>query len=108
MYIWNIKGLAQSLKEESQTQKQLKQYKILGIIVLIISLLSYPFYLLTETFNELDIIDMICYVVINLIGVYIAYRINKVGITRYFGIVIFVYFCLLYYDIGFYLLALHS
>lgn len=92
MYIWNIKGLVQTLKEESQTQKQQKQYKILGIIVLSISLMSYPIYLLTETINKLDIIDMISYVVINLIGVYIAYRINKSGHNKGFW---YRYFCLL-------------
>ncbi|PEJ52353.1 MULTISPECIES: hypothetical protein [unclassified Bacillus (in: firmicutes)] len=89
MYIWNIKGLVQALKEESMSSKAQRYQKIIGISLF--AIFSFPLLLLTETFNILDIIDLISYLVINLIGIYIAYKINHQGdekefVFRYFSL----------------------
>ena len=79
MYIWNLKGLVQALKEGSLSNKSKRLYKVIGIFLLALGLLTYPVLLVTQPFNILDIIDMIIYLVINLVGIYMAYRINQRG-----------------------------
>ncbi|MFB7138487.1 hypothetical protein ACFCYN_02370 [Gottfriedia sp. NPDC056225] len=91
MFIWNVKGLVQALKEESLSSKSQRYHKIIGISLFAIVLLAYPLLFLTETFNILDIIDMISFLVINLVGIYLAYKINQRGdgkefVFRYFSL----------------------
>ncbi|MEH7403861.1 hypothetical protein V7148_23280 [Gottfriedia acidiceleris] len=85
MYIWNIKGLVQALKKGSLSSKSQKQYKAIGISLFALALLADPILMMTESFNRLDIIDMISYLVINLVGIYIAYILNKRGDGKEFG-----------------------
>lgn len=91
MYIWNVKGLVQALKEDKLSSKSQRHQKIIGISLFAIVLLAYPVILLTETYNILDIIDMISYLVINIVGIYIAFKINLRGegkefVFRYFSL----------------------
>ncbi|MFJ7977933.1 hypothetical protein ACIQZI_19985 [Peribacillus sp. NPDC096379] len=79
MYIWNLKGLVQALKEGSLSNKSKRLYKVIGIFLLALELLTYPVLLVTQPFNILDIIVMIIYLVINLVGIYMAYTINQRG-----------------------------
>jgi hypothetical protein len=92
MYIWNLKGLVQALKEDSLSLKARKRYKVISTILIILSLLSVlstPF--LVESFNTLDIIDIVLFWVINVIGIYIAFNINKHGDNKDF---LFRFLCL--------------
>jgi hypothetical protein len=86
MYIWNLKGLVQALKEDSLSLKARKLYKVVSTILIILSLLSLlltPF--LVESFNTLDMIDIVLFFVINVIGIYIAFHINKHGDNKDFS-----------------------
>jgi hypothetical protein len=77
MYIWNLKGLVLALKEGNLSNKSQKIHKAIGISLFCLALLAYPVLLVTEPFNTLDIIDMIGYLVINFVGIYMAYTINQ-------------------------------
>ncbi|MFF2856555.1 hypothetical protein [Peribacillus sp. NPDC058002] len=79
MYIWNIKGLVQALKEGNLSNKSKRFYKVIGIFLFALALLAYPVFFVTEQFNTLDIVDMFSYLVINLVGIYMAYTINQRG-----------------------------
>ncbi|MGG3448694.1 hypothetical protein [Domibacillus aminovorans] len=79
MYIWNIKELAQALKERRIAEQSKRTYFIVGIALLAIGVLTYPFLLVTERANTLDIIDMMIYRMLNLIGLCAAYMINQSG-----------------------------
>ncbi|WP_088043264.1 hypothetical protein [Bacillus sp. EAC] len=85
MYIWNIKGLVQAIKEGSLSSKSQKHHKAVGISLFTLALLASPILMLTESFNYLDIIDMISYLVINIVGIYISYIINNRGDGKEFG-----------------------
>jgi hypothetical protein len=92
MYIWNLKGLVQALKEDSLSLKARKLYKMISTILIILSLLlvlSTPFWV--ESFNTLDMIDIVLFLVINVMGIYIAFNINKRGDDKDFW---FRFFCL--------------
>ncbi|MDR4928925.1 hypothetical protein [Peribacillus simplex] len=79
MYIWNLKGLVQALKEGSLSSKSQRLHKAIGISLFAFALLAYPLSFMTEPSNTLDIVDMFSYLVINLVGIYKAYTINQRG-----------------------------
>ncbi|MGG3452235.1 hypothetical protein [Domibacillus aminovorans] len=79
MYIWNIKELAEALKERRIAEKSKRTYLIVGIALLALGVLSYPFLLETEGVNTLDTIDTMINIVLTLIGIYAVYKINQRG-----------------------------
>ncbi|AMO84337.1 hypothetical protein B857_00926 [Solibacillus isronensis B3W22] len=79
MYIWNINALITALREDSFTEKQKKYYRSVFWIIIAISVLSFPTVFDFSTMNQIDIIDFICFVIINGIGLFVLFRIYKNG-----------------------------
>ncbi|MFJ7994292.1 hypothetical protein ACIQY5_19215 [Peribacillus frigoritolerans] len=79
MYIWNLKGLVQALKEGSLSSKSQRLHKAIGISLFALALLAYPLSFVIEPSNTLDIVDVFSFLVINLVGIYMAYTLNQRG-----------------------------
>lgn len=79
MYIWNINALVTALRENSFTEKQKKYYRSVFWIIVAISVLSFPTVYDFSTMNQIDIIDFICFIIINGIGLFVLFRIYKNG-----------------------------
>ena len=84
MYIWNINALVKALKEDSFTEKNKKSYRVTFWIILAITVLSLPIVENPSSMNKYDIIDMICFIIINAIGLFILFRIFKNGNKKEF------------------------
>lgn len=79
MYIWNINALVKALKEDSFTENNMKSYRVTFWIILAITVLSLPIVENPSSMNKYDIIDMICFIIINAIGLFVLFRIFKNG-----------------------------
>ncbi len=79
MYIWNINALVTALKEDSFTEKKKKSYRVTFWIILAITVLSLPMVNNPSSMNKYDIIDLICFIVINGIGLFVLFCIYKNG-----------------------------
>ncbi|MDF2066534.1 hypothetical protein [Bacillus sp. Cr_A10] len=79
MYIWNINALITALTEDSFTEKQKKNYRSVFWIIVAIAVLSLPTVYDFSTMNQIDVIDFICFIVINGIGLFIIFRIYQKG-----------------------------
>jgi len=84
MYFWNINALITALREDSFTEKQKKNYRNLFWILAIITVLSAPIVYNFSTMNQIDIIDFICFIIINGIGLFVLFRIYKKGNLKKF------------------------
>lgn len=84
MYIWNINALITALKEDSFTEKQKKSYQIIFWIFLAIAVLSLLTVYDFSTMNQIDIIDFICFIIINGIGLFVIFRIYQKGSRKDF------------------------
>jgi len=84
MYIWDLKGLVQALKEGSLSSKSQRLQIAIGMFLFALALLAYPVFFVTEPFNTLDIVEMFSFLVINLVGIYMAYTINQRGDRKEF------------------------
>ena len=71
------------LHHHSLTEKQKKSYRITFWIILAITVLSLPI-VVTPSMNKYDFIDLICFVVINAIGLLLLFRIHKKGNEKEF------------------------
>lgn len=79
MYIWNINALVAALKEDSFTEKTKKSYRVTFWIIIAINVLSLPIVYNPTSMNKYDIIDLICFIVINAIGLFVVFRIYNNG-----------------------------
>lgn len=77
MYIWNINALITALREDSLSVKQKKNYQITFWIILALTVSSLPIVFNPSSMNRYDIIDLICFVIINAIGISVLIRIHK-------------------------------
>jgi hypothetical protein len=84
MYIWNINALITALREESVTEKQKKSYRTTFWILLALTLLSLPIVNNPSSMNKYDFIDLICFVIINALGLYVLIKIHKKGNKKEF------------------------
>ncbi|WP_075617205.1 hypothetical protein [Paenisporosarcina indica] len=84
MYIWDINALVTALKEDSFTEKKKKSYRVTFWFILAITVLSSPIVNNPFSMNKYDIIDLICFVVINAIGLFVLFRIYKNGNKKEF------------------------
>ena len=84
MYIWNINALITALREDSFTEKQKKNYRSVFWIIVAITVLSLPTVYDFSTMNQIDIIDFICFIMINGIGLFVLFRIYKKGNKKEF------------------------
>jgi len=84
MYFWNINALITALREDSFTEKQKKNYRNVFWILAIITVLSAPIVYNFSTMNQIDIIDFICFIIINGIGLFVLFRIYKKGKLKKF------------------------
>lgn len=84
MYIWNINALITALREDSLTEKQKKNYRVTFWIILAITVLSLPIVVNPSSMNTYDFIDLICFVVINGLGLFILFQIHKKGSKKEF------------------------
>ncbi|ALC85272.1 hypothetical protein AM499_05165 [Bacillus sp. FJAT-22090] len=89
MYIWNINALITALREDSFTEKQKKNYRSVFWIIVAIAVLSLPTVYDFSTMNQIDVIDFICFIVINGIGLFIIFRIYQKGNRKGFFIPFF-------------------
>lgn len=79
MYIWNINALVTALKEDSFSEKTKKNYRVTFWILLSITVISLPLVYNPFSMNKYDIIDLISFIVINAIGLFVVFRIYKNG-----------------------------
>lgn len=86
MYIWNINALITALREDSFTEKQKKNYRNVFWILAALAVLSLPTVYDFSTMNQIDIIDFICFFMINGIGLFIIFRIYQKGNKKGFFI----------------------
>lgn len=84
MYIWNINALIAALRENSLTEKQKKSYRMTFWIILTLTVLSLPIVVNPSSMNKFDFIDLICFVIINAIGIFVLFRIHKKGSKKEF------------------------
>lgn len=84
MYIWNVNALITALREDSFTEKQKKSYRITFWIIIALTVFSLPVVVNPSSMNKYDYIDLICFVVINAIGLLVIFRIYKKGNKKEF------------------------
>lgn len=84
MYIWNINALITALREDSFTEKQKKNYRTAFWILAALIVLSIPLAYDFSTMNQIDLIDFICFILINVIGLFVVFRIYKNGNKKEF------------------------
>lgn len=82
MYIWKINELVKLLREGSLTEQQRKKYVRFFVIILAFTIISFSFIIDPSSFNTYDLIDLLGFILINGIGIYAVYRINKKGHNR--------------------------
>lgn len=79
MHIWNIKKLAEALREGAIEEKSQRTYLLTGMALLAMGVLTYPFLMAAEETSLMDLIDMVVYVALTVFGLYAAYKINERG-----------------------------
>ncbi|MBM7692217.1 heme/copper-type cytochrome/quinol oxidase subunit 4 [Peribacillus deserti] len=79
MYIWNINALVTALRENTLSEKQKKNYQITFWILTALTILSFSIVISPSTMNTYDLIDLICFLAINAVGIYILFQIHKKG-----------------------------
>lgn len=84
MYIWNINALITALREDSFTEKQKKSYRSVFWVFVAIAILSLLTVYDFSTMNQIDIIDFICFIIINGIGLFVIFRIYQKGSRKDF------------------------
>ncbi|WP_163102187.1 hypothetical protein [Peribacillus alkalitolerans] len=84
MYIWNINALIAALREDSLTEKQKKNYRTTFWVLLAFIVLSLPIVYNPSSMNKYDFIDLISFVVINSLGLFVLIQIHKKGNKKEF------------------------
>ena len=77
------------LREDSLNDKQKKRYRITFWIILALTVLSLPIAFNPSSMNRYDFIDLICYVVINAIGISVLILIYRKGSKKEFLLLFF-------------------
>jgi len=85
MIFWNLNKLIQAHQQGTLSAKEERKYTITAVIVLLLALPSF-FFIDSSTFNRWDAIDLALFIIINVAGAIIAYRINKTGDGQKFAI----------------------
>ena len=77
MYIWNINKLVMALQEGTISDKQKKSYHIVFWVLVAITVLPLPVVYNPAIMNRYDVIDLILYIFINAIAIYLLIGIYK-------------------------------
>ncbi|TCN22664.1 hypothetical protein [Mesobacillus foraminis] len=84
MYIWNLTALILALREDSLNEKQKKTYRNVFWILAALTILTLPVVVDPSSMNTYDMMDLACFIVINAIGIMMAYGIYKKGVHEDF------------------------
>ncbi|ASS93118.1 hypothetical protein [Peribacillus simplex] len=77
MYIWNINKLVMALQAETITGKQKKRYRITFWVLVALTVFSLPGVYTPASMNRYDVIDLILFIIINVIAIYLLIVIYK-------------------------------
>lgn len=79
MYFWNVKALAQDLREHKVSEYDKMRYFLVMTIALVLSS-----YLSVEQFSKLLLLELLLSLIISCVGVIACYRANKAGDNKQF------------------------